>query len=278
MDIGVKHELTIERLTPPGLFLTNEAGEEVLLPNKYIPASYEIGDQLKVFVYLDHEERPVATTLQPYVELDEFAMLTCVDTNQYGSFMDWGLEKQLFVPYKEQASKMQIGEPYLIFCYLDEITNRLVASSKVHHFVDNTELTVEAFEEVNIIVSNPTDLGFQAIINEIHLGMIFNNDIHKPIKVGDCMKAFVKKIREDNKIDLVLEQPGYRSIEPNAQKVLEVLEDANGYLPLHDKSEPDLIKQLLQMSKKSFKKAIGTLYKDRQIEIKNGDGIYKKTN
>lgn len=276
LQIGEHHELIIDRDTPPGLFLIDEQGNEVLLPNKYKPETFEIGDSIRVFVYLDHEERPVSTTLEPYVKLDEFAMLTCVDISAHGSFLDWGLEKHLFVPYREQANKMKVGEKYLIFCYLDEETNRLVASSKVHHFVDNTELTVEAFEEVDILISSPTDLGYNAIINDIHLGLIYSNEVFKPLKVGDKMKAFVTKIRENNKIDLSLQRPGYRSIEPNAQQVLEILQQADGFLPLHDKSDPEMIKKLMKMSKKSFKRAIGTLYKNKQITIEeNGIRLLK---
>ena len=276
LAIGVHHELIIDRDTDPGLFLKDDQENEVLLPNKYKPESFEIGDSIRVFVYLDHEERPVATNLEPFIKLDEFAMLSCVDTNKFGSFMDWGLEKHLFVPYMEQANKMKIGERYLVFCYLDEETNRLVASSKVHHFVDNTELTVEAFEEVDLLISNPTDLGYNAIINDIHLGLIFESDVHQKLRVGDRLKGFIKKIREGNKIDLSLQRPGYRSIEPNAQKVLEVLQETDGFLPLHDKSDPEMINKLLKMSKKAFKKAIGTLYKNRQIDIENGVGISLK--
>ncbi|MGM0636514.1 MAG: CvfB family protein [Bacteroidota bacterium] len=274
--LGLDHTLIIDRLTPPGLFLKDNDGNEVLLPNKYIPEEYEIGDEIEVFIYLDHSERPVATTLEPYVKLDEFAMLTCIDTNQFGSFMDWGLEKHLFVPYIEQAVKMKVGEQYLVFCYLDESTNRLVASSKVHHFVDNSSLTVEAFEEVDLMISSPTDLGYNAIINDIHLGLIFESEIFEPIKVGQRLKGFIKKIREDNKIDLTLQRPGYRSIEPNADKIVELLQAADGFLPLHDKSNPDQIKLLTKMSKKAFKKAVGTLYKNRQIDIIKGEGIKLK--
>lgn len=276
LAIGVHHELVIDRDTEPGLFLKDDEGNEVLLPNKYKPEQFEIGDTLHVFVYLDHEERPVATNLEPYIKLDEFAMLSCIDTNKFGSFMDWGLEKHLFVPYIEQANKMKVGERYLVFCYLDEETNRLVASSKVHHFVDNSELTVEAFEEVDLLISNPTDLGYNAIINDIHLGLIFESEIHQKLRVGDRITGYIKKIREGNKIDLTLQRPGYRSIEPNAEHILNVLKQADGFLPLHDKSDPETISKLLKMSKKAFKKAIGTLYKQKQILIENGVGIKLK--
>ncbi|WP_127844203.1 CvfB family protein [Psychroflexus aestuariivivens] len=277
LELGLKHNLTIDRDTPPGLFLKNEAGDEVLLPNKYKPSHFEIGDKLEVFVYLDFDERPVATTLEPKVMLDEFAYLKCADSNDFGAFLDWGLEKHLFVPHIEQAYKMIPAESYLIFCYLDEETNRLVASSRVNKFVDNSILTVEHFDEVDLIVTNPTDMGFNVIINEIHLGLLYKDEVFQELKTGDRLKGVIKKIRPDNKIDVSLQRPGYRGIEPNAQKILDKLETSEDrFLPIHDKSKPELIYDTVHLSKKAFKKAIGTLYKNRQISIENGKGIYLK--
>lgn len=273
LTLGVKHNLIIDRDTEPGLFLRNDEEDEVLLPNKYKPESFEIGDEIEVFVYLDHEERPVATTIEPYIKLDEFGSLKCVEVTEFGAFLDWGLEKHLFVPFKEQASPMRKGSWYLVFCYLDEETNRLVGSSKVHAFLENSVLTVEPYEEVDLIISNKGDLGYNVIINEIHLGLIYKDDVFQELNTGDRLKGFIKKTREDGKIDVTLQRPGYRSIEPNAQEVLNELALKDGYLNLTDKSSPKEIKDVLQMSKKSFKKAIGTLYKQRQIDIKE-DGIY----
>jgi len=280
LDLGVKHTLIIDRDTPPGLFLRDEhSEEEVLLPNKYKPSQFEIGDQLQVFVYLDFDERPVATTLEPKVMLDEFAHLTCVDSNDFGAFLDWGLEKHLFVPHMEQAYKMVTGEQYLIFCYLDEQTNRLVASSRVNKFVDNSILTVEHFDEVDLIVTNPTEMGYNVIINEIHIGLLYKDEVFQDLKTGDRLKGVVTKIRPDNKIDVSLQRPGYRGIEPNAKKIMEVLESSDdGFLPIHDKSKPELIYETVHLSKKAFKKAIGTLYKERQITIENDKGIFLKKN
>ena len=275
LSIGQFHTLKIDRDTPPGLFLKDDTGEkdnEVLLPNKYKPESFELEDEIEVFVYLDHDERPVATNLKPYVKLDEFAFLKCVEVNQIGAFLDWGLEKHLFVPYKEQAYPMKEGDWYLIFCYLDEETERLVASSKVNHFLDNTELTVEPFEKVNLIVTNKTDIGFNLIVNEIHQGLVYHDDVFQDLKTGDKLEGWVKKTRTDNKIDITLQRPGYRSIEPNADAVMAELEMSNGFLPLTDKSAPDEIKAKLGISKKSFKKAIGMLYKKRLVSIEE-DGI-----
>lgn len=275
LNIGVYHTLTIDRDTPPGLFLKDQQGNEVLLPNKYKPENFEIGDKIEVFVYLDHDERPVATTLKPYVKLDEFAYLRCVESNNLGAFLDWGLEKHLFVPFMEQAYKMKKGEWYLIFCYLDLETDRLVASSKVNAFLDNSEITVEPFEKVVLIVTNKTDLGFNVIVNRLHQGLIYNDEIFQKLQTGDKLTGYVKKTRPDGKIDITLQRPGYRSIEPNAQQILNELELKGGFLPLHDKSSPEEIQSLLQMSKKSFKKALGTLYKQRLVELKP-DGVHLK--
>lgn len=273
LGIGQYHTLSIDRKTAPGLFLKNGEGDEVLLPNKYVPEDIEIGDELRVFIYLDHEERPVATTLEPLVHLDGFAMLRCVEVTEFGAFLDWGLEKHLFVPFKEQAYPMKKGHQYLVFCYLDEETDRLVASSKVHAFLDNSQLTVKPFEEVDLIISNKTDLGYNVIVNEIHLGLIYNDEVFQALHIGERMKGFVKKTRADGKIDVSLQRPGYKSIEPNAQRILDVLKQHKGYLKLTDKSTPEEIQNILEMSKKSFKRAAGNLYKQRKVDIRE-DGIY----
>ncbi|TQI70370.1 hypothetical protein JM79_1280 [Gramella sp. Hel_I_59] len=273
--LGEYHELSIIRESDHGVYLENDAGDEVLLPNKYVPETWMVYDKINVFVYLDHSERPVATTLKPKIKLDQFENLTCVEVSKFGAFLDWGLEKHLFVPFKEQVIPMQKGERYLVFCYLDLETERLTASSKVHAFLDNSELTVEPFEEVDLIVSNETDLGFNVIINQLHLGLIYHDEVFKKLRIGDSLRGFIKKIRTDNKIDIMLQRPGYRSIEPNAQKILDKLESSGGFIDLTDKSDPADIKSRLQMSKKSFKKAIGSLYKNRQIDL-NEDGITLK--
>ncbi|HET8854566.1 MAG TPA: S1-like domain-containing RNA-binding protein [Salinimicrobium sp.] len=276
LTLGEYHVLTIDRDTEPGLFLKDTEGNEVLLPNKYKPDAFEIHDEIEVFIYLDFQERPVATTLKPFIKLDEFAFLKCVEVNEIGAFMDWGLEKHLFVPYKEQAVKMRKGERYLVFCYLDELTGRLVASSKVNAFLDNSELTVEPFEEVDLIASNPTELGWNVIINQIHQGLIYKDDIFQELQPGEKLKGYIKKTRPDGKIDVILQRPGYRSIEPNADEIMVQLELAGGYLDLTDKSSPEEIKERLHMSKKSFKRAVGNLYKQKAVDIKD-DGIYLKS-
>ncbi|MCH2490762.1 MAG: S1-like domain-containing RNA-binding protein [Flavobacteriales bacterium] len=272
IKLGEYNTLKILRDTDPGLYLGDDEENVVLLPHKYKPDNFEIGDELRVFVYLDNEERPIATTLEPFLTLNTFGYLHCSDVNKYGAFMDWGVEKQLFVPFKEQARPMKVGSWYVVYLYLDELTKRLVGSSKTDKFVSNEDVSLEKFEEVDILVTHITEIGANAIINGKHKGLIYIDDIFEDIRTGDRLKAFVKKVRHDNKIDLVLQAPGYRSIEPNANFIYDELKAAGGFLPLHDKSDPEAIKNQLGMSKKSFKKAIGTLYREKQIVIKD-DGI-----
>ena len=275
IHLGQLNTLEILRETPPGLFLGDDEGNEILLPNKYIPASFEIGDKLSVFAYLDSHERPVTTTLKPYMKVNEFGLLQVTALSDFGAFLDWGLEKDLFVPFKEQARDMEEGKWYVVYCYLDEETDRLVGSSKTNKFLSNDELTVERFEEVDLMVSRFTDLGVEMIINQKHKGLVFKDEIFRDLKLGQKLKGAISKIREDNKIDLSLQLIGYKNIEPSAQIVLDALERNGGSLPLHDKSNPEEIKKRLNMSKKSFKKAIGSLYKQEQITI-HSEGIELK--
>ena len=279
IEIGKYNTLTILRDTQVGLFLGNpeldpEGIHDVLLPNKYVPKVFEIGEELIVFVYLDHEQRPVATTLEPYILLNEFALLRVNYTNQVGAFMDWGMEKDILVPFKEQARPMEKGKRYLVYLYLDEKTNRLVASSKLNQFLKNENLTVEKGEEVDLIVSHITELGINVIINEKYKGLMYKDEVYDDaIRTGDRMRGYIKAIRPDNKIDVSLQIQAYQSIEPNAEKILDELRASRGFLRLTDNSHPEDIKTVLKMSKKTFKKAIGALYREQRIEIKE-DGIY----
>jgi len=273
IEIGKYNTLTIDRDTQVGLFLT-DGKDDVLLPNKYVPKVFEIGEEITVFVYLDHEERPVATTLQPYILLNEFALLRVNYTNNIGAFMDWGMEKDILVPFKEQARPMEKGKRYLIYLYMDEKTNRLVASSKTNQFLSNENLTLEVGEEVDLIVSHITDLGINVIINEKHKGLVYKDEVYdERIRTGDRTHGFIKTIRPDGKIDVSLQKLGFENIEPNAEKILDELRANRGFLRLNDNSHPEDIKTVLKMSKKTFKKAIGTLYKQKLIELKD-DGIY----
>ncbi|RWX00430.1 CvfB family protein [Flavobacterium cerinum] len=272
IEIGKYNTLKIVRDTQVGLYLS-DGKEDILLPNKYVPREFEVGEELIVFVYLDHEERPVATTLEPYIYLNEFALLRVNYTNKFGAFLDWGLEKDLFAPFREQARPMEKGKRYLVYMYIDEKSNRLAGTSKINQFLSNEELTVEEGEEVDLIISHITEMGINVIINEQHKGLMYKDQVYEDLRTGDRMKGYIKHIRPDNKIDVSLQKDGFDNIEPNAEKVLDELRASRGFLRLNDDSHPEDIKTVLKMSKKTFKKAIGTLYKQKLIEIKE-DGIY----
>lgn len=267
--LGKYSNLEILRDTTVGLFLGDDEGNDVLLPNKYVPQEFEIGDFINVFCYLDHSERIVATTLEPFVMVDQFKLLKVAEVNEYGAFMDWGLEKHLLVPFREQRNKMQEGQWYVVYCYLDEKTNRLVASNKLDKFLSNDELSVNVLDEVDLVVTRLTDLGWEVIINNKHKGLVYANEVYKKVAVGDELIGYIKLIREDNKIDVSLQPIGYKSLEPAANLIYQQLLAHNGFLPLHDKSDPEEIKRILQMSKKIFKKGVGALYKERKIKIGN---------
>ncbi|WP_149275554.1 CvfB family protein [Pareuzebyella sediminis] len=273
IELGNYNELEVLRDTSVGLFLGSKTGTEILLPNKYVPKSAEIGDRLNVFCYLDHEERPIATTLEPTVIRNHFGFLKVVEVNRIGAFMDWGLEKHLLVPFSEQRDKMKEGQWYVIRCYMDDVSFRLVGSNKIYKFLTNEKLTVKEREEVDLLFTRMTDLGWEVIINDLHKGLVYADEIFRKVAVGKRTKGFIKKIRPDNKIDVSLQPLGEKILEPTARAIYERLKSSDGFLPLHDKSDPMVIKTEMQMSKKTFKKGIGILYKDRKIEIKE-DGIY----
>ena len=275
IEIGCFNTLKILRDTEPGLFLGDDEDNEVLLPNRYVPDKFQLDDMIEVFIYLDNDERLVAVTDKPYIKKGDFALLRCNAVNEYGAFLDWGMVKELFCPFKEQSFKMKKGGWYLVHCYLDDITDRLVASSKTNRFLDNSELGIELYDEVDLIVSHPSELGMNVIINNCHLGLIFKDAIFKDLSIGDKLKGIVKKIRPGNKIDISLQKLGYRNIEPTAKELLDLIRDHNGFLNVTDKSAPEAIMSVAQMSKKSFKKAVGALYKKRLIRLKS-DGIYLK--
>ncbi len=272
IEIGKYNTLKIDRDTKVGLFLT-DGNADILLPNKYVPEEYEIGDEIAVFVYLDHEERPVATTLEPYIFLNEFALLRVNYTNKFGAFMNWGMEKDLFVPFKEQARPMEQGKRYLVYMYIDEKTGRLVASSKTNQFLDNKEITLEKGEEVDLIISHITEVGINVIINEKYKGLLYKNEVYDDLRTGDRIIGYIKNIRPDGKIDVSATKLGFEKLEPSSQYILDELKASRGFLRLNDDSHPEDIRTVLKMSKKTFKKAIGVLYKQKLIEIKE-DGIY----
>ncbi|OJV16495.1 MAG: GntR family transcriptional regulator [Dyadobacter sp. 50-39] len=271
--IGKYNYLTIERVTSVGMFLSDVEGEEVLLPNQYITDDMQVGDQIRVFVYLDSEDRPVATTQTPKIIRNEFAYLEVTDVSEYGAFLDWGLIKDLFVPFREQPKPMEIGEWHVVFLYLDQKSQRLLASAKIDRFLENERLTVNEGDEVDLLVWQKTDLGYNVVVNQYHKGLIYANEVFQPLQIGDALKGYVKKIREENKLDISLQKTGYEVVEPVAKQILEEVEKGKGFLNLSDNSSPEDIYNRLKISKKVFKKAIGGLYKQGIIRITE-DGIY----
>jgi len=274
IPIGQQQDLTILRHTTVGLFLGDDVGEEdVLLPNKYCPENFEIGEKLNVFVYRDHEERIIATNLKPKILLHQFALLRVTAVSNIGAFMDWGLEKELLVPFREQRQKMEEGRWYIVYLDLDKKTDRLYATNKIEKRLKNESLTVKEGEAVDLIVMKKTDLGFSVIVNQQHEGLIFDSDIFTKLNIGDKIKGYVKHIRDDNKIDISLQPIGFENFnDPNCNLILNKLKLHKGFLPITDKSTPEEIYTQFGISKKAYKKAIGTLYKQRKI-ILQSDGI-----
>jgi uncharacterized protein len=268
MKIGKTNKLRIVRSTDNGFYLEDSENNEVLLPNAYITDEMKMDDEIEVFVYKDSEDRFVATTEKPYVQLEEFAWLKVKEVNDFGAFIDWGLRKDLMVPFAEQNEKMKEGNWYLIFLLEDQETERLIGSAKVNEFVFFDEIDVEQGDEVDLLLYDMSELGMNAIVNNLYRGLIFKSDIHKNIQPGERTKGYVKQVREDGKIDLVLEPLGYKNtIDKNCEVILAAIKENNGILNLSDKTTPEEIGKMLGISKKAFKKGLGKLYKDKQIEI-----------
>lgn len=273
VTIGQSYELKVVKFLSFGAYL--DAGElgEVLLPLKYIPEDLSVGDLIPVFLYLDSEDRPVATTQKPKAKVGEFAYLKVVDSSHVGAFLDWGLEKDLLVPFSEQHIPLEVGHSYLVYLYLDRVDARIAASAKIDKFIDDNEPhDFKVHQAVNLIIANSTDLGFKAIINHRHWGVLYKDEIFQRLSFGQSIKGFIKKVRSDGKIDLIL-QKGKEARDKNSQLILDYLQTENGFAAVHDKSDPQLIAKLFGMSKGAFKKTIGNLYRQRIIRIEK-EGIY----
>jgi len=277
INLGKFNTLTILRRLEQGFYLGDDSGESVLLPNRYISEGMSIGDTLTVFIYNDSEDRIVATTLHPKITLNKFECLRVTSVTGHGAFMDWGLAKDIFVPFREQAKKMQEGETHIVCLYLDKISNRLAASGKINKFLKNENIKLKEKEEVELLIAEITDIGINVIINDCYKGILYQNEIFRTLDYGERVKGYIKKIREDNKIDVSLQRFGYENVLPNEKKILDKLNQNNGFLKLNDYSSPDDITELLEMSKKTFKKAIGSLFKQRLIRIEE-KGIYLNKN
>lgn len=266
-EIGVFNSLCVIKQRQQGLYLDGGDLGEILLPKKYVKEKYKTGDWVDVFVHLDSEDRLIATTQEPYGEVGDFACLEVVAVEKIGAFLDWGLPKDLFVPTREQRFKMKKGESYVVYIYLDPRTERIVASSQLSKFVEETSNDFAEGDKVFFLLAERTELGYKAIVEGSCWGLVYVNEIFQEVELGDIIEGYVKKVRDDGKLDLSLYPSGFQKIEGFSQFILERLKEEGGFLPLHDKSDPDRIRDELQMSKKNFKKAIGGLFKSRHIRI-----------
>lgn len=272
IELGKFNQLEVVKQVDFGMYLDGGEEGEILLPNRYVPDGCEVGDWLNVFLYLDNEERLIATTLTPLVQVGQFACLEVAWINQFGAFLNWGLMKDLFVPFSEQKMKMQVGKKYVIHAHLDDESYRIVASAKVDRYLSKEKSTYEPGEEVNILIWQKTDLGFKAIIDHKYSGLLYDNEIFQNIRTGMTMNAFVKQVRDDGKIDLMLQKAGFEKVDDFSKVLLDRLKQEGGKLALNDKSPADEIYAVFGVSKKTFKKGVGDLYKKRLISL-DEDGI-----
>jgi predicted RNA-binding protein (virulence factor B family) len=277
MRVGEIQTLKVNRISDYGLYLVDDQEQEVLLPNRFVSLSNAVGDEIEVFVYHDSEDRLVATTDRPLIVKGEVACLKVVDKNIHGAFLDWGLVgKDLFLPNRNQQGGVIPGRSYLVWLYVDNITGRCVATQKLKNYIDNDIITIKPRQKVSIVVASESPIGYRAIINNRHWGMIYKNQVFKPVKVGDKLEGFVKRITDDNRIDLMLREEGYKGVTDSADVLLQLLKDKGGVLEIGDKSSPELIHAETQMSKNQFKRAVGVLMKRGVVDVEEFEVRLKK--
>ena len=270
--LGKYNQLEVVKEVDFGVYLNGGDDGEILLPSRYVPEGCKPGDMLNVFIYLDNEERLIATTLQPKVQVDEFACLEVAWVNEFGAFLDWGLMKDLFVPFREQKMKMQKGHRYVVHAHVDEDSYRIMASAKVEKFLSKEMPPYQPGEEVEVMAWQKTDLGFKVIVDNLYGGLVYQKEIYKPLEPGMKMTAYVRQVREDGKIDLTLQKDGLQKVGDFAEVLLQFIKDQGGHTHLNDKSAAEDIYEAFGVSKKTFKKAVGDLYKKRLILLVE-DGI-----
>jgi predicted RNA-binding protein (virulence factor B family) len=270
IKVGEYNTLKVDRLVEPGAYL-DDGKDGLLLPRRFVPKGTQPGDALTVFVYHDSEGRIIATTQKPKGIAGDIVLLRCVSTTPQGAFLDWGLMKDIFVARSQQINRMYPSGDYLVKIYIDEKTGRIAASEKIDFFLSNEELTVKEMDVVNLTVYRQSDLGYVMIINNRHTGLLHNNEVFRRLETGDTLKGFIKKIYpENNNIDVVLGKPGYERVEDESEKILRLLHKNKGFLPYHDKTDPETIYEVFGMSKKTFKMTVGALYKQRKIVFTEG--------
>ena len=276
MKVGHIQTLKVNRISDYGLYLIDDEEQEVLLPNRYVSLDNKVGDEIEVFVYHDSEDRLVATTDRPLITEGKAACLKVVDKNIHGAFLDWGLAgKDLFLPNRNQQGGVLAGKSYIVWLYVDNITGRCVATMKLKPFIDNDIITVKPRQKVNILIASESPIGYRAIIDSRHWGMRYKNQIFKPVKVGDRLEGYIRRITDDNRIDLTLRQEGYDGVANSAEDLLKLIKENGGELPIGDNSSPEKVHALTQMSKKVFKRAVGILLKRGDIAT-DGESIKLK--
>lgn len=266
-NVGEFNKLRILRKADHGLYLAGEDEIDVLLPNIYVPENCEVGDDLDVFVYRDSEDRIIATTLEPLAKVNEFAGLKVVASTGVGAFLDWGLAKDLLVPFQEQSERMVPGRSYLVYVYLDRDSDRVIATTKFNRFLSQDLPDLEAGQEVDLLIQRKTPLGFQAIVNNSWKGMLYENEVFQALHSGQKIKGFVKQVRTDGKIDLILQKIGIKHIDPLSGKILDYIKEEGGVIDITDKSPAEVIYAKFGVSKRAFKQALGKLYKRRLVTI-----------
>lgn len=267
IKLGDYNQLKVVKSVDFGLYLDGGNEGEILLPKRYVPVGTKIGDGLDVFIYLDQDERPVATTEKPIARVGDFAYLECTWVNEYGAFLNWGLMKDVLCPFHEQKKRMERGHSYIVHIHIDEESYRIVASAKVEHYFTSEPPHYAVGQEVDLLVWQKTDLGFKVIIDNCRPALVYENQIFKPIHTGDCMKGYIANVRDDGKIDVMLQPIGRRQTLDFAEELLRYLKEHGGACDLGDKSDAEDIRERFGVSKKTYKRAIGDLYKRHLITI-----------
>lgn len=267
VELGKYHKLKINRFVDFGAFLDAGGEDEILIPEKYLSGDEKEGDHLDVFVYLDSEERPVATTETPTGTVGEFATVTILENTTYGTFADWKVNKHLFIPFQEQRHELTEGHQAVVYIYVDEMTNRIVGSTKVDKFLPEETPAFEPNEAVSLLIYRRTPIGYEAIINQSAIGLLYSSELFEHIAIGDMKEGYIKQIREDGKIDLTLQKMGYEKVSDFSEELIRYIKENDGSIPYNDKSSADEIQSAFGVSKKTFKKAVGKLYKERLVEI-----------
>ena len=270
VEIGTFNQLQVVKQVDFGVYLDGGELDTILLPRRYVPEGCEIGDWLDVFLYFDSDDLLIATTEKPKVQVGDCEMLTVVDINHAGAFMDWGLPKDLLVPYNEQQKPMEVGYSYVVHVFHDQNSDRIAASTKLNHHLDEETVWLKPRQQVNLLIAGRTDLGYKAVIDNKYLGLIFRADAFRPLKIGERLPGFVKNIRADGKIDLVISQSTLQGDHDLGEQIIRHLQEMGGESQVSDKSDPEEIYRLFKVSKKKYKQALGTLYKSKRILIEPG--------